>query len=121
MNPVVWFEIPVLDMTRAKTFYENVFDLSLSLADMGPHHMARFPADEKAPGASGALVQGEMYEPCATGHVIYFHVADISGVLEKARKMGGTIQTPKTAIGQYGFYGLFKDSEGNCIGLHSMK
>lgn len=121
MNPVNWFEIPVMDMKRAKAFYEKVFGYSLSLHDMGPLHMAWFPMEDKAPGAAGSLVQGEMYEPCDTGHVIYFSVEDITGVLEKAKKNGGTIQNPKTGIGEYGFIGHFKDTEGNCIGLHSMK
>jgi predicted enzyme related to lactoylglutathione lyase len=46
---------------------------------------------------------------------------NISGVPEKAGKAGGRILNPKMAIGEYGFIGHFKDPEGNCIGLHSMK
>jgi predicted enzyme related to lactoylglutathione lyase len=129
MNPVVWFEIPVTDMTRAKAFYEKVLTVSLTLHDMapifpsssGPLHMAWFPMENEAPGATGSLVQGERYMPSRSGILIYFSVEDISGVLEKAGKSGGKILNPKMGIGEYGFIGHFMDSEGNCIGLHSMK
>jgi predicted enzyme related to lactoylglutathione lyase len=36
-------------------------------------------------------------------------------------KGGGKIIIPKMAIGEYGFIGHFEDTEGNRIGLHSMK
>jgi uncharacterized protein len=121
MNPVNWFEIPVKDMKRAKAFYENVLGIGLSMHEMGPMLMAWFPMENEAPGATGSLVQDERYEPSSSGIVIYFSVEDISGVLGKAGKSGGKIKNPKTAIGEYGFIGHFEDSEGNCIGLHSMK
>ena len=43
MNPVNWFEIPVTDMTRAKSFYETVFGLRISLNQMGPLEMGFIP------------------------------------------------------------------------------
>jgi uncharacterized protein len=121
MNPVNWFEIPVKEMARAKAFYEKVLDIDLALHEMGPMRMAWFPMEEKTPGATGSLVEDERYVPSSSGIVIYFSVDDISGVLEKAGRYGGKIKNPKTAIGEYGFIGHFEDSEGNCIGLHSMK
>jgi uncharacterized protein len=42
-NPVGWFEIPVTDMARARTFYEHVLGLRLELHDIGPLQMAWFP------------------------------------------------------------------------------
>ena len=35
-NPVVWFEIPVEDLDRAKSFYEDVFEIKLELNEIGP-------------------------------------------------------------------------------------
>ena len=42
-NPVNWFEIPVKDMKRAKSFYEKVFGWELSLNKVGSSEMAWFP------------------------------------------------------------------------------
>ena len=32
---VAWFEIPVVDMDRAKLFYETVFNVEISVHDLG--------------------------------------------------------------------------------------
>jgi predicted enzyme related to lactoylglutathione lyase len=121
MNPVNWFEIPVVDLPRAKSFYEGVFGLSLTLEEMGPYRMAFFPMENNVYGATGALMKADGYAPSRTGIVIYFSVENIEGILEKASGRGGKVLLPKTAIGQYGFIGHFEDTEGNRLGLHSMK
>ncbi|MGB3574474.1 MAG: VOC family protein, partial [Phormidesmis sp.] len=60
-NPVVWFEIYVQDMDRAKTFYESVFQVQLEkLENPGMEsgmEMWGFPMTMDAMGASGALVK----------------------------------------------------------------
>ena len=53
-NPVNWFEIPVKDIGRARTFYEKVFGLELTPQEMGPYTMTFFPWTEGAPGAAGS-------------------------------------------------------------------
>jgi len=121
MNPVNWFEIPVADMARARRFYESVFGVALELYEVGPLHMAWFPMENNAPGAAGSLVQGEHHVPSGTGIIIYFSVEDIEGVLQRVARSGGRVLNPKMSIGEYGFIGHLADSEGNCIGLHSMK
>jgi uncharacterized protein len=119
MNPVTWFEIPVSDMYRAKTFYEFVFDLALEIHEVGFLLMAWFPMEDKGTGATGALVQAASYTPAREGVLIYFSVEDIDATLKKVNEKGGALLQPKTGIGEYGFIGYFLDSEGNRIGLHS--
>jgi len=64
-NRVVWFDIAVSDLDRAKEFYSKVFDVELTDSEMGPNKMSMFPFE---PGvASGALVQGPDYKPSAEG------------------------------------------------------
>ncbi|MHB8772308.1 MAG: VOC family protein [Syntrophales bacterium] len=121
MNPVNWFEIPVVDLPRAKSFYEGVFGLSLTLEELGPYKMAFFPMENNAYGATGSLMKADGYVPSQTGIAIYFSVESIEGTLAKVAETGGKVLLPKTAIGQYGFIGHFADTEGNRIGLHSMK
>jgi uncharacterized protein len=121
MNPVNWFEIPVIDMARAKSFYESVFGLQISLNQMGPLEMGFIPMDDNAYGATGSIVKGEGYVPSHTGTLVYFSVPDIEAVLERIKQNGGRILLPRTSIGEYGFVANFEDPEGNKVALHSMK
>jgi hypothetical protein len=42
--------------------------------------------------------------------------------LERVKQAGGAVVTEKTSLGgESGFYAEFTDSEGNKIGLHSMR
>ncbi len=116
-----WFEIPVKDLERAVKFYEKVFDVKLSREDMGGMKMALFPFTQDAPGAAGALVKGESYEPSHAGTVVYFSVEDIPETLRRINANGGKTLMPRTAIGQYGFIAQYEDTEGNRLALHSMK
>ena len=115
-----WFEIPVKDMGKARKFYEKVFDVELSFEEMGGMKLAMFPFTQDAPGAAGALVQGESYEPSRTGTVVYFTVEDIPETLRRINANGGKTIMPKTSIGEYGFIAHYEDTEGNRLGLHSM-
>jgi predicted enzyme related to lactoylglutathione lyase len=121
INPVLWFEIPVKDLGRAKKFYEKVFDKELTLEEMGPYKMAFFPMENGAPGSAGSLIQGETYEPSYGGTVVYFSVDDIEETLRRINANKGKTVLPKKSIGQYGFIAHFEDTEGNRLALHSMK
>ncbi|EAR01588.1 VOC family protein [Maribacter sp. HTCC2170] len=122
-NIVGWIEIPVKNMDRAKKFYEQVFDLEISIHDLGGIIMGWFPFAEGKSGASGSLVQHETYNPSLTdGPVIYFSCNDLTLELSRVEDAGGEIMQPKTEIGGgHGFMALMKDCEGNRIALHSNK
>jgi hypothetical protein len=119
MNPVGWFEIATHDLDRATRFYEAVLQLKLDRHDMGPHQMAWFPMDKNAQGAAGTLIKGEYYTPSHAGTLIYFNVQDIPATLGRVAEQGGKVFMEKTSIGEYGFIGMFEDSEGNRIAIHS--
>ena len=120
-NPVGWFEIPVTDMLRAKTFYEAVFKWPIMEKEMeNDIVMGWFPMSETGSGASGSLVKGKGYIPSLGGTLIYFSNSDIDGTLDRVRNNGGNVMTVKTSIGEYGFIAHFEDTEGNRIGLHAM-
>ncbi len=53
---VVWFEIPVNNMDRAKTFYEVGFGIKIEIQYYGGLLMGRFPFSEGLSGASGTLI-----------------------------------------------------------------
>jgi hypothetical protein len=122
-NPVGWFEIPVADMARAVKFYESVFSVRLSRIPLGPLEMALFPDSESGIGSAGSLVRNEQhYKPSADGVLIYFTAisGNVSIELERAEKAGGKILIPRKQISdEFGFMGVFLDSEGNRIAVHS--
>jgi uncharacterized protein len=122
-NPVAWFEIHVDDMARAKAFYEAVLGVSLAhMDDPGDTlDMWAFPMREGASGASGALVK--MAGVPAGGHavLIYFSSEDCAIEAGRAEAAGGIVHRPKTSIGRYGHIALLFDTEGNMIGVHSMR
>jgi uncharacterized protein len=119
VNPVNWFEIPVQNLFRAKKFYEAVFDLELTPAEMGPMKMAWFPMKQSATGAAGALVKADGYTPSHAGTLVYLHVDDIEGTLARVKANEGRVLLSKTGIGEYGFIAHFEDTEGNRVGLHA--
>ena len=120
-NPVGWFEIYVQDMARAKAFYEATFGVALSKLPSPGMEMMAFPMNRESGGASGALVQMAGVESGANSVIVYFVCQDCAQEAAKAVKAGGKIHKEKMSIGEYGFISLAVDTEGNMIGLHSMK
>ena len=120
-NSVGWFEIYVDDMSRAKAFYENVFGVRLEKLDNPKIEMWSFPSQQESYGAAGALVGMPGFGAGANSVLVYFTCADCAVEAAKAVNAGGRIQKEKESIGQYGYIALVFDTEGNMIGLHSMK
>lgn len=120
-NPVGWFEIYVQDMRRAKTFYENVLSIKLARLDGVDLEMWAFPMQPESYGAPGALVQMPGFPSGANSVLVYFICADCAEEAARAANSGGRIEKEKFSIGQYGYISLVIDTEGNMIGLHSMR
>ncbi len=122
-NMVSWFEIPVLDMDRAKVFYEKVFEIDIKLQYFGKTIMGWFPTpqNEKAHGANGSLVYNpEFYTPTANGALVYFSSAEITSELGRVEFAGGIVLQGKTLISEeIGYMALILDTEGNRIALYS--
>ena len=119
-NMVAWFEIPVNDMDRAKAFYEAVFNVEISLQEIGGVMMAFFPSVTGASGAMGSLMKYESYIPSQEGTLIYFNSDDVQIELDKIEAAGGKILQGKVQISpEIGYMGLFQDTEGNRIALYS--
>lgn len=117
MNPISWFEIPVLDLARAVNFYSRVFDIELETTEIDGHPMALFPADESGTGSSGALAQGESYVPSLDGPRVYFDVDDAQAALDRALKLGAKALYPVTQVSENLIVAEFSDSEGNRLAI----
>ena len=122
-NPVRWFEIYVKDMSRAKQFYEAIFEMKLEelRPPGGDLEMWSFPSHQEGPGCTGALVKVKGAEPHGFGTIIYFRSNDCAIEEKRVVPAGGKVHRSKMSIGQYGFITLAVDTEGNMIGIHSMR
>ena len=117
---VTWFDIPAKDINRAVKFYNDVLGTGLQVMDFQGMNMAMFTDDPEL--TSGAIVEAEYNSPSDSGTTIYFFVDDVESALAKVEGAGGKVVMPKTMINEeYGFYGIMLDTEGNRIGLHSMR
>ncbi len=121
VNPVGWFDIHVSNINRAKKFYETVFSIKLTDLPIEWGKQSLFPFDYQGSNISGALV--EKVDMIANGNntVVYFETEDCIAEERKIEDAGGKIVQPKMNIGDFGFVSIFIDSEGNTIGLHSVK
>ncbi len=123
MNKVVHFEIPVDDMNRAKKFYSifgwQIRDIpgmdyvGLTTADVDENRMP------KEPGAINGGMMRRSKE--VTAPVVAIHVKSVEDHIKKALAAGGKLITPKSEVGDMGYYAYIADTEGNVIGLWETK
>lgn len=125
VNPVGWFEIYVQDMSRAKAFYEAVFQVELTAIEKAETFpeltMQVFPGDCQAKDAGGALVKMPGVPSGGNSTLVYFSCEDCAEQAGRAAALGGSVFKEKMSIGEHGFIALVHDTEGNMIGLHSMQ
>ena len=124
-HAISWFEIPVTDMARARKFYETIFEIGLIPVEMPGLQMCMFPIEDPMSGIGGALCKTDdgFHKPSATdGPLIYLNGnPDLQVILDRVEAAGGKIHLAKMQITEeYGYMGIFVDSEGNRIGLHNV-
>lgn len=119
-NLINWFEIPATDFGRAVSFYKAILDVDIQENEMFDTKMGFFPSDGK--NVSGAIVQGEGYSPSTGGALVYLNGGeDLQILLDKAEQNNGKVIVPKTQISpEMGYFGMFIDTEGNKMAVHSM-
>ncbi len=123
MNTIIsWFEIPTADLLRGTRFYETVMGVKLTREDMGPMQMAMFPYEEGAPVGGALTWMPDGQQPGGSGSIVYLSAGDdLSVSLARVEAAGGAIIVPKTLISaEIGYFAVFRDSEGNHVGLYSM-
>lgn len=119
-DAVNWFELYVSDFNRAKKFYETTLQTTLPEQKMDGCRMGIFPFSDKQ-GVGGAITKMDGMQPGAGGTIVYLNVeGDLDGVLQRTSAQGGEVIKPRMSIGEHGFIGIIKDTEGNVVGLHSM-
>lgn len=119
-NLVTFIDIPATDFGRAVSFYKAILGLEINETEVFGTKMGFFPSD--GTNASGAIVQGEDYKPSTDGVIAYLNGGnDLQDVLDKVGPNNGKVIVPKTHISpEVGYIGMFIDTEGNKMAVHSI-
>ena len=118
-NVIVWADIPVADMERARAFYSAV--LQLPVEPMPGMDGVALPVVDDRDSVAFDLVKHETAVPgSGAGPTVYLGAnGDIQGMAERIVAAGGTILQPPTDMGEMvGIIGFFLDTEGNRVGIH---
>ncbi len=121
--PLVWSEIPVADMARAKRFYQEVLGLHCS---EDPMPECEYVSVSRTSGdtACFGLIKHPQMAPSMTASVVYLHLGDKLGTtIGQLEAQGVQILLPPMPIkeGECGFCAQIADSEGNRLGLWAMQ
>jgi len=123
-NVLTWFEIPVSDIDRAKTFYETILDIQMVKRADGNNEAVFFPFDPNIVQATSGRVTGVLSKtagnkPSGNGTLVYINASPaIQAVLDRVEQAGGKIVAPVTKISA-GYIAVIIDTEGNKVGLHA--
>ena len=117
-DTIVWADIPVSDMDRARAFYGKVLQAEIAIMEGSNGAVALLPMDPD--GVGGDLVLSEEQKPSLDGCTVYLNSkGDAAGMMARALVAGAEVLMPVTDMGEMvGSIGFFKDSEGNRIGVH---
>ncbi|MCI4331962.1 MAG: VOC family protein [Thermoplasmata archaeon] len=120
---VVHFEIPADNVQRATEFYKKTFEWHIDAVPAMDYSMIRTTESdgEGMPKSPGAINGGMGKRSDSLAHpVVTILVEDIDAAGKLITQHGGKVTVPKQSIGEMGFIGYFKDTEGNTIGLFQM-
>jgi hypothetical protein len=109
--PIVHLEIPSPDVAKAGKFYSSVFGWGVEPSGDGGYMMFDTGTEQLGGGLDpkSPVVEG--------GIMFYIKVGDIAATLAAIEKAGGSVVEPKRSIGPWGFIAVFRDPNGNRVGL----
>ena len=116
-NRAVWFDIPVVDLDRATSFYSVVLAVKVEKQSFDDF---QFSVIEHSDGNGGCLVQNPDDVSSDKGILLYLNVhGRIRDAMLMVQDNGGSVLQEVHSIGPHGFRAIILDSEGNRIVLHS--
>lgn len=111
---VVHFEINTDDPLRAKVFYESVFNWKIEKWEGPMEYWVIDAGEENEEGINGGLQKREESEDQIFN---YIKVPSVEKVSKKIEENGGKLVSPKIAVPGIGYFYMFKDTEGNKLGI----
>ncbi|MGH2829191.1 MAG: VOC family protein [Actinomycetota bacterium] len=110
-NPVVHFEIMGVDGDALGRFYTEVFGWDIQSMPETNYGLVDTRGGE---GVNGGIATTE---PGRTGVAFYVEVPDTDTMLRSIEAAGGTIVMPTTSIPGVVTFAMFRDPQGNHVGL----
>ncbi|MBW6461453.1 MAG: VOC family protein [DPANN group archaeon] len=114
MPRVVHFEIDTETPERAIKFYKDVFGWTFKKWKGPMEYWQIMTGNPDMPGIDGGLVKREKDANLARNTIEVF---SINIYITKIKDNHGTILMPKTPIPTIGYMAVFRDPEGNVLGL----
>lgn len=114
MPRVVHFEIACDQPERASEFYRQAFDWKIDKWGSEFDYWLASTGQTGEPGIDGALMRPQ---PELGRQVLTIGVPSVDRFLERVVQAGGTKLTDKTPIPGVGYHALFRDTEGNVLGI----
>jgi uncharacterized protein len=108
-NAVIHFEVVGSDGAKLQEFYRELFDWKINTDNPMNYGIV----DNAGEGINGGVGQS----PNGPHVTWYVQVDDIDSCLAKAESLGGKTVMPKEKVMDTVTLGLFKDPEGNLVGL----
>jgi predicted enzyme related to lactoylglutathione lyase len=116
--PVVHFEIIGKDAKKLQNFYSKLFNWQINADNPMNYGLVNAAGNGTEVGKGsigGGVAAAEQGMP---GYVtFYVQVTDLAATLKIAESMGGKTVVPPTEIPNMVTFALFKDPEGNMVGL----
>lgn len=109
-----WFDLPVVDVVNARSFYEGLFNWQFLLMKNSP------VTDYWVIQAGDELIGGirKSSEKPGPGAVLYFTVDDLNRYSDRVKELGGKLIGERVDLGKdRGCYQWFRDREENLAAL----
>ncbi len=122
MDSVVHFEMPAENKKRCSEFYTKVFDWKMQQLgeNMGDYLLAETAETDKnhmvkTPGT----INGGFFKKGEYGNIphLVISVSNLDESMKKVEKLGGEVLGKPTEIPGIGMFVMFKDTEGNKVGM----
>ncbi len=111
-NPVVHFELNVKNPKKIQQFYKKLFSWSINANNPMNYGLIKKGGNRGIGGGIGKLQSGSK-----SFVTFYAQVKDLKATLRKVVRLGGKTILPPTHIPNMVTYALFKDPEGNVVGI----
>jgi len=113
-HPVVHIELKVSDAEKSRAWYEKVFGWQTEF--MPEMNYSTFSFGKEGYPVGGGL-NGDADAP--SGTIAYFATDSVATSLAKAKAEGAEVVVDVSPIPNMGMFAIFKDPDGNMLGLFS--
>ncbi len=110
-HKIIHVELAAQDRKSLSQFYNNVFGWQLQHFD--DMNYTTFDPGDCVQGGFNPVAEGN---PAGTT-TVYIETDDVTASLKEVEKAGGTIAMQETEIPNTGKFGMFRDPQGNMVGL----